>query len=282
MHLAQLLLSDARYFEQNAQRVDGQTLSADHSIRLWTASPDDSPARFIEECNGSGCSVLHVYGPPELDPRWVRKLEIPYVSEGAVGAGRLPWTKLAQPATLIQRVGEHAVPEAVDLRYFESAGQRRPSAGTPLRYRLGTYTGRRENVSSFCELTYARLERFRDDIDWEVYESPPGPADFATLDLWVDPAAGEDANGLVGEALVTGTPVVAARNPINAQRLDEGRGGFLVPRDPNELTHAILAALFKPEIREGKLSHARTSRMDFHPSRRAARLVEIYRSAARV
>ena len=83
----------------------------------------------------------------------------------------------------------------------------------------------------------------------------------------------------MAEALVAGNVVVASRTIINVTRLEKGRTGFLAPpNDPNELTHAILAALFKPELGQEKLSAARQTISKFRPRQRLRALVPIYES----
>ena len=121
----------------------------------------------------------------------------------------------------------------------------------------------------------ARLHRTRDDIDWQLLDDPP--TDFSLFDAWIDPAIDEnDFDGFVAEAQVTGKIVVAARTPINLQRLEKGRTGLLVPPgDANELTHAILAALFIPEVAQQKIEAAKQTISKFHPSRRLRALMQL-------
>jgi glycosyltransferase involved in cell wall biosynthesis len=78
---------------------------------------------------------------------------------------------------------------------------------------------------------------------------------------------------------VSGKIVVASRTEVNAQRLEQGRTGLLVPpNDPNELTHAILAALFKPEVARSKIEAARQTAGKFRPRQRVRVLERIYES----
>ena len=86
-----------------------------------------------------------------------------------------------------------------------------------------------------------------------------------------------DFDGFVAEALVAGLPVVASRVKLNALRLEQGRTGFLVPpRDPNELAHAILAALFKPERATSKSNAARQTASKFRAKQRLRVLMHMY------
>jgi glycosyltransferase involved in cell wall biosynthesis len=70
---------------------------------------------------------------------------------------------------------------------------------------------------------------------------------------------------------------VASATPINVQRLEKGRTGFLVPpRDPNEMTHAILTALFKPEVARARSDAARQTVGKFRAGQRIRALTRIY------
>jgi hypothetical protein len=186
--------------------------------------------------------VAHVYGK-------VRKLKTPHVVDA-----------------------ELTLPEGVEEEYWTTNDQPRT---TNL---LGTFE--RRSVRNAVEQTYARLTRTRDDIEWRLFERPPTPAELAEIGVWVDPAlADDDRDGFVAEALVCGNVVVASRTTINVQRLEKGRTGFLVPpNDPNELTHAILAALFKSELRQAKASAARQTISKFRPRQRLRALTSIYES----
>ena len=108
----------------------------------------------------------------------------------------------------------------------------------------------------------------------------PGQEMQFPLSFWVDPAIDEnDFDGFVAEAIAAGTPVIASRTAINTQRLEKGRTGVLVPaRDPNEWTHAILAALFKPEFRLSKTVAAQQTASKFRPRNRARALIQLYES----
>lgn len=130
------------------------------------------------------------------------------------------------------------------------------------------------------ELTQARIQRFRNDIEWLLFDAPPTPDDLALVEAWVDPTpSDDDYDGCVAEALVASRVVVASRTPINVRRLDKGLSGFLVPPgDPNELTHAILTALFKPEVALKKIEGARLTAGKFRPRQRLRVLERLYQA----
>jgi len=167
---------------------------------------------------------------------------------------------------------ELAIPEAVEESYWTVNGQ------PPTVNLLGAFA--RKSVHNVVQQSYARLTRTRDDIEWRLFERPPTPEELVEIAVWVDPAlADDDRDGFVAEALVCGNVVVASRTTINVQRLEKGRTGFLVPpNDPNELTHAILAALFKPELGQAKHSAARQTISKFRPRQRLRALTPIYES----
>jgi glycosyltransferase involved in cell wall biosynthesis len=131
---------------------------------------------------------------------------------------------------------------------------------------------------NFVEQTLVRIGRFRDDVTWKLFDRPPSPDDLAGVDVWVDPAVEEaDLDGFVAEAVVSGKSVVASRTEVNALRLEQGRTGLLAPpNDPNEVTHAILAALFKPEVARSKIEAARQTAGKFRPRQRSRVLERIY------
>ena len=168
-----------------------------------------------------------------------------------------------------------ALPEAVEDDYWT------PNAERPAPNMIGTAL--RKEIRNIVQQTHVRLTRTRDDIEWRLFERAPSPADLATIAVWVDPAlSDDDRDGFVAEALVCGNVVVASRTIVNVQRLEKGRTGFLVPpNDPNELTHAILAALFKPELGLEKLAAAKQTISKFRPRQRLRALVPIYESLLR-
>ena len=139
---------------------------------------------------------------------------------------------------------------------------------------------RRASIAGIVEQTVHRLHRTRDDIEWLLLERPPTPEDFAEIDAWIDPAVDDaDFDGFAAEAMVGGAVAIASRTPLNVHRLEKGRTGFLVPSgDANELTHAILAALFKPELAQQKLEAARQTISKFRPRQRLRALTSLYES----
>lgn len=167
---------------------------------------------------------------------------------------------------------EADLPESVEDLWWERNSH---PATRPL---IGTFD--RKSIQPIVQQTHLRLTRTRDDIEWHLFERAPSPAEMAELALWIDPATDDaDRDGFVAEALVCGNVVVASRTTINVKRLEQGRTGFLVPRnDSNELTHAILAALFKPEVREAKTSAARQTISKFRPRQRLRALTPLYES----
>ena len=166
------------------------------------------------------------------------------------------------------------LPEAVETRWFSgAAGFSPPRRPEGLRSIIASY--RRKSILPFVEQTMARLHRTREDIEWLLLDAPP--EHFDAFDAWIDPAIDEnDFDGFVAEAQVSGKIVVATRTSINNKRLEKGRTGLLVPpRDANELTHAILAALFKPEVAQQKTEAAKQTISKFHPRQRLRSLIQL-------
>jgi len=193
-----------------------------------------------------GADVVHVYGS---------------------GVRRRRFWSRTVPVSPLQS-GEFFVPEAVEEQYFAPAA----SAGNG----VGVFV--RPSIRDLIELTRIRVHRTRDDVAWHLFDRVPTPADIAQVSVWLDPAvADDDFDGFVAEALAMGRLVVAARTPINVQRLEKGRTGFLVPqRDANEMTHAILAALFKPEVGRPRSDAARQTVSKFRPRQRVRALTGLY------
>ncbi len=243
MKIAQLIASAASEYERKSQRIDFEALSqAGHQVAVY-----DDP-RGVRDAE-----IAHVYG------RRI-KLRMPHIFDA-----------------------ELVLPEAVEEAYWLDVGQASacPDRLKPVPHLLGSFA--RQSIKSIIQQTYARLHRTRDDIEWRVFERTPAPDDIGQVAVWVDPAVGDDDyDGMVAEALVRGNVVVASRTTINVQRLEKGRTGFLAPpNDPNELTHAILTALFKPELGQAKTSAARQTIAKFRPRQRLRALVPIYESRLR-
>lgn len=254
MIIAQLLLPGASEYERKSQRIDFVSLSAEHDIRLGETT---------------GADLVHVYGP---DPMFV-ELDVPYVSNGRLKRRR--FRRMTPPERVITPLKDSAdsfIPEAVEEIYFD--GERR-QPGKPT---IGTFA--RPQLRNIIEQTAARIQRYRDDVDWLLFDAAPSPDDLRAVDVWVDPAMSEDDfDGFVAEAVAAGTAVIASRTAVNVQRLEKGRTGVLVPPgDPNEWTHAILAALFKPELRHIKMTAAQQTASKFRPRHRAKALNELYQS----
>lgn len=175
-------------------------------------------------------------------------------------------------------LADRPVPEAAGDEWFVERPARTRHNGPR---RVGSFARSaavRNNSAQAC----GRILRFRDDVEWTVYDEPPSPRELADLDLWVDPASGEDdVDGMVVEAIACRTPVVAARTEVNARRLDHGKAGLLCPAgDHNELTHAVLGALFKYEISTPLRAHAERIRDRFRPHHRRDAVARIYAEVA--
>lgn len=260
--IAQILLDGASEYERKSQRIDAVGLAASHTI---TSDP-------------AGADLAHVYGPSPIPAGAARRIGIPYVASSAPARSRLSFRKTPQPRQIITPLRGTAlefVPEAIDESWFEvNRGVSLGDSGAPRT--IGSFG--RPSVADFLQQTLSRIHRFRDDVSWIVFEAPPASSDLQPVDLWVDPATDEnDFDGFVAEALAAGVPVVAARTAINEQRLEKGRCGIVVrPRDPNEMTHAILAALFKPEVVRVKLDAARQTVSKFRSRQRLRVLERLY------
>ncbi len=263
MRIAQIILPGVSAYEWKSQRADFVALSAAHDVTVL------SPAA----ARGGGLDVAHVYATGEISGREFVGFEVPYVASADVRPTRWHWRRPVGPRVIIT---PENVPEVVEDAYFAASVTGRGPLESTGRKVIGSFA--RRATLEMMDLTRARIERFRSDVGWRTFEVQPSPEDLASVDLWVDLAVDEtDFDGFVAEALVVGLPVVASRTRVNAQRLEQGRTGTLVPpRDPNEMTHAILAALFKPEVATNKTSAARQTVSKFRTRQRLRVLTSMY------
>lgn len=261
MRIAQIVLPGASAYERKCQRVDHAALSAKHEVALVP----------LEELSRGSADVIHVYATGEL-PKI--ELPLPYVASAPMPRSRWPWRRRVPPKFVLS---PPEVPEAVEDCWFEAT---HAPAGRDVKV-IGSYA--RPGVRPMVEKTLSRISRFRSDVAWNLYDREPTPNDLSDVDAWIDPAPSEiDLDGFVAEALVLGLPIVASRTPMNAWRLEQGRTGFLVPaNDPNEMTHAILTALFKVEVAENKKNAARQTVSKFRARQRLRILQNLYEQAIR-
>jgi hypothetical protein len=270
MRIAQVVLSAASEYERKSQRIDLASLPPHHEVVTVA----------LDEVRSSGAALAHIYAGRELPRAAFVGFPVPYVSNAPVRNARWVWRKAAEPGRVLS---PFEVPEAVEDTWF----QRRPAAESTAPRRegdgrvIGTFV--RDDVRPLIEQTIHRLERTRDDVRWRLFDKPPVPVDLTTVDIWLDPAVNEsDYDGFVAEALVAGLPVVAARTPINALRLEKGRTGMLVPPgDPNEMTHAILSVLFKSEVASSRVAAARQTVSKFRARQRLRVLGHLYETLAK-
>ena len=261
MRIVQVVLPDASEYERKSQRIDRTALSAQHEVLTVP----------LEGLRESAADVAHIYAGSSLPRSPLIGVAVPYVANVGVRKSRWAFRQPAAPAYVLTPAD---VPEAVEEEFFA------PLTGQPRRTEESKVIGSlsRDGVKPIIEQTLHRLGRIRDDVSWRLFEQPPAPVDLTGVDIWVDPTADEnDFDGFVAEALVAGLPVVAGRTAINARRLEKGRTGFLVPPgDPNEMTHAILSALFRPEVASSKVAAAKQTASRFRARQRLRVLVRLY------
>lgn len=259
MRIAHVILPSASAYERKCERVDRELFP-------------DAVVVPADALTPATAEVAHVYAAGELPAQW--RVPLPYIASAPMKPPRWPFRRTTPPRHVVSPVGETPLPEAVEGRYF---GQAVRHVARDVK-KIGVFF--RPTIKNAIEQTRARIERFRSDVQWLVLNSAPSPDDLHNVDVWVDPAvSADDYGGFVAEAQVMDLPVVASRTPINAQRLEQGRTGWLVPPgDSNELTHAILAALFKTEVAEGKKNAARQTVSKYRPRQRMRILGALYES----
>jgi hypothetical protein len=272
VRIAQIILPGASEYERKSQRIDQVALSERHEVLVVS----------LDGIGSVDADVAHVYASGELPTAPFLRFPIPYVSPVGFRLSRWKWRRPTPPLLIVSPVGESPLPESVEERYFAAKGVKRKhltdvGSNRPSGSRI-VGSSDRPSVRNSVEQTLARIRRFRTDVEWQIYHDPPSPEDLAGVDAWVDPAVDEnDFDGYVAEALVLGLPIVATRTPINVLRLEQGRIGMLVPpRDPNEMTHAILAALFKSEVAQSRQFAAAQTVSKFRARQRLRILERIY------
>lgn len=274
MRVARLLLASASPFDVKCFRLDSDPPTAGEE-RSWSlpgaprAGGETRTERELErELLSFAPDLLHVYGRGVVPHRLVAAL--PWLADRRLGTSRplLGRRPGPQAKVLIEEIAE---PVADD--YFAPPAPLANGRGR----RVGSIrqSGR---TASHRDLVEARIRRFRDDVQWELFDTSPSVAEMRTLDLWVDLADDEnELDGLVGEALALGLPVVAARTAVNRRRTADGRAAALCPKgDHNEMAHAIVTMLFKPERAAPILEAAEGLRAQFRKDARRAALLRSY------
>jgi sugar transferase (PEP-CTERM/EpsH1 system associated) len=130
------------------------------------------------------------------------------------------------------------------------------------------------------------LGRVRDRLDqagvghlaWLPGRRDDVPEILRALDLFVLPSLAEGISNTILEAMASGVPVVATRVGGNAELVDEGTTGHLVPRaDPAALASAIDPYLVSPDLRASHGAAARRrADTEFSLDRMVRSYTEVY------
>lgn len=278
MKAGQILLPGASEWDRKCQLTDQEALAGETSSEVLDLSSSRASA-LAAAVREAGIEIIHVYGDPAERSREIERTGVPWIASRPLPSRRFSFRRHRAPV-VANPLTDPPLPEAVAHSWIEQREE--PFAIEPKpRYRIGTLGPERKGVRRLVNETAARLARFRDDLEWEMFDEAPSAAALREIDVWVDPATDPgDFAGFTAEALVAGKRVVACRTPINMMRL-EGGTGFAVPiDDPNELAHAIVTALFKEEITLPRLEVSfRESPRRFDPARRGEALVALYNRA---
>jgi hypothetical protein len=268
MRIIQVVETSALPFQKRLRELDASTLASRVELTFARASGSRLDPRILDADRNR--PIAHVYAAPGFSPGLLRKLSTRVVAEAAPRRPRLPWFRGTRPEVIVGPPPDSLAPEAVRDAWFALSGKRtdRPAIGV---------FARSDAVREMIAGIRARMERFRSDVRWTILSRFPEPADMENLAIWLDPTSEDDHEGAIAEAMAAGRIVVATRTPANTQRLDGGEAGFLFPpADPNEAVHALLAALFKPEVSRPRLAGAARHAAHFRASVRAERLLAIY------
>lgn len=271
MHVIHLVREGAAGRATEQQQIDQEWLPSTIRITRVIAGDDGHlvDARPLREIvRESGAIVIHSYGA--VHAAAIGRCDVRWIAEQAPVRSRSLLRRQNSPAVMLSESG--SVLESVRDHYLDDVWQSGPRPAV-----IGSVAG--VERSPLSHQAFARIMRTRDDVEWREYETVPEPHELDRLALWVDPSAGADGGSL--EAIVRGLPTIASREPLHLRRSDDGAAARLVPpRDANELAHAVVNAIFRPETMEAPLLRARAIRHRFAPSQRAARLVTVYESGA--
>lgn len=276
MRIAQIVASTLSALEAREQRLDLAALQPLFPVLVLTADPrgrsTDAGRRPLEAIlKESEATVAHLYGRSLLTRRLLGRIALPVVAPAAAPSPRLPWLRIRQPDAVLD---DATAPPAVPPEYFQAGSANKGAT------RVGVLA-RDEEAARAVAATRQRIERFREDIRWRIFQKVPDAPDMRLLGAWIDPVP-DRASGGIPEAMAAGVPVIAARTSFTVALLEDGKAGFLIPPgDPNELAHAILATLFKAEMTDPKRRRASELAERFRPERRAEMLIRIYRELSR-
>jgi sugar transferase (PEP-CTERM/EpsH1 system associated) len=213
--------------------------------------------------------------------QWVRRAYRPFVQQYVALSHDLESYLVDRVGVPRQRV-EH-VYNGVDSERFRPAGARFAAPGSPFSdaqlFVVGT-VGRLEAVKDQANLVRAfvraralspaaaarlrlvlvgdgpergRIEQLARDAGaldsvWFAGERRDVPELMRSLDCFVLPSLAEGISNTLLEAMACGLPAVATRVGANADLMEEGRCGRLVPAaDPDALAQALLAYLAAPD-----------------------------------
>jgi hypothetical protein len=282
MRILQIVTSTATRYDRKHQSLDREALQSLAAVETWTEragrwkseGEELAPNALVRRARESDALIVYA---ADLPRPLLRAAGKPYVASSSPPASRLPWRKVQPPAALDDATLREGLPEAIAPEYFQQKDGRRN------RPQLTVGSIDTPHARSMRELTLARIYRFREDIQWELFDAIPSVSELHSVHVWVDPAASPvERDGGTAEALASGLPVAATRTALNEIRLDRGMAGVLVPpRDANELAHAIVGLLFKPERAATRLEHAAQHARRFAPEHRAAALVGAIRRMVR-
>ena len=121
------------------------------------------------------------------------------------------------------------------------------------------------------------------DRAWLAGERADVPAVLRGLDCFVLPSRAEGVSNTVLEAMASGLPVVATRAGANAELMENGSTGYLVPPlDPASLAERMLELLRQPDLAAamGRRGRARVV-AHFQVSKMVARYESLYHDTLR-
>src|SRR5688500_2810794 len=151
MRIAQIVLPETSWYERKCQAIDHAILTAKHEVTVTS----------FEGAMSAGADLAHLYATAGFTPP-PPSFAIPYIAAGVPRRRSFTWRKRPAPRLITSPLV--APPEAVADAYF-AAALRAPKAGA---HSVGVFGRTRPGVFAMLEQTAARIQRFRDDIEWRI------------------------------------------------------------------------------------------------------------------
>lgn len=153
---------------------------------------------------------------------------------------------IAPQTAVVSYLGHFAARKRPDMFVRTLAEFRRQNPGRPV---IGLILGHEEKPGQMAWLQQVITECGASDIIRIMGFRRPVETWLAGSDVLLVPAVAEPFGRTLIEAMLIGTPVVAAASGGNIEAIEHGRTGILAtPDQPSELAYALASVLLDPEL----------------------------------